>query len=95
VGAVEAQTGITNLIEEMRWGSPGLLIFHKHRGSHNMGEILTAREVAALLRISTRQVYQLAKESENPIPAVRIRTSVRFRRVDVDGWLAKLAGKAA
>jgi excisionase family DNA binding protein len=55
-----------------------------------MGEILTAQEVAAMLRISTRQVYQLARESENPIPAVRIRTSVRFRKVDVDGWVAGL-----
>jgi excisionase family DNA binding protein len=60
-----------------------------------MNEILTAEEVATMLRISKRQVYQLARESENPIPAVRIRTSVRFRKVDVDSWLAKLAGKTA
>jgi len=34
-----------------------------------MNEILTAEEVAGMLRISKRQVYQLAKEnSENPIP---------------------------
>jgi excisionase family DNA binding protein len=55
-----------------------------------MNEILTAQEVAAILRISTRQVYQLAKEEENPIPSVRMRTSVRFRRVDVDGWVESL-----
>jgi excisionase family DNA binding protein len=61
-----------------------------------MNEILTAQEVAAILRISTRQVYQLAKESKNPIPSIRIRTSVRFRKVDVDGWLSGLvANKAA
>ena len=53
-------------------------------------EILTASEVAAMLKISTRQVYQLAKETENPIPSVRIRTSVRFRKSDVDGWVAGL-----
>ena len=53
-------------------------------------EILTASEVAAMLKISTRQVYELAKESENPIPSIRIRTSVRFRKIDVDGWVAKL-----
>jgi excisionase family DNA binding protein len=57
-----------------------------------MAEILTASEVAALLKISTRQVYQLAKESENPIPSVRIRTSVRFRKADIDGWVAGLVG---
>ena len=54
-------------------------------------EILTAPEVAAMLKISTRQVYELAKETENPIPSIRIRTSVRFRKSDVDSWLAKLA----
>ena len=55
-----------------------------------MGEILTASEVAAMLKISKRQVYELAKETENPIPCVRIRTSVRFRKSDVDGWVAGL-----
>jgi excisionase family DNA binding protein len=58
-------------------------------------EILTAKEVAALLRISTRQVYELAKQTENPIPAVRIRTSVRFRRADLDGWIDGLVQKKA
>lgn len=56
-----------------------------------MSEILTAQEVAAMLRISTRQVYELAKEAENPIPSIRIRTSVRFRKSDVDGWLVSLS----
>jgi excisionase family DNA binding protein len=55
-----------------------------------MGEILTASEVAAMLKLSVRQIYELAKEKENPIPCVRIRTSVRFRKSDVDGWLARL-----
>ena len=60
-----------------------------------MSEILTAEEVAAILKISKRQVYALAKESENPIPCVRIRTSVRFRRCDVDGWVAGLVENKA
>ena len=60
-----------------------------------MNEILTAQEVAAMLRISKRQVYELAKETENPIPTIRIRTSVRFRRSDVDGWVASLVLKKA
>jgi predicted DNA-binding transcriptional regulator AlpA len=51
---------------------------------NNMREILTAQEVAAMLRISTRQVYELAKETENPIPS----TSERFRKSDVDGCVA-------
>ena len=55
-----------------------------------MGEILTAQELAAILKISKRQVYELAKENENPIPSIRIRTSVRFRKADVESWLAGL-----
>jgi predicted DNA-binding transcriptional regulator AlpA len=65
-----------------------------------MGEILTAKEVAAMLKISPRQVYELAKQSENPIPCFAVsgltatkRMSVRFRRVDVDGWIAGLVAK--
>lgn len=50
-------------------------------------EILTASEVAAILKISKRQVYELAKQAENPIPSIRIRTSVRFRKNDVEGWV--------
>jgi len=60
-----------------------------------MGEILTASEVAAMLKLSVRQIYELAKEKENPIPCVRIRTSVRFRKSDVDGWVAGLVEKNA
>ena len=70
-----------------------------------MNEILTAEEVAALLKISKRQVYELAKDwvgskdkkrrNDNPIPSVRILTSVRFRKSDIDGWIAGLVKKAA
>ena len=60
-----------------------------------MDAILTAEEVAAMLRISKRQVYELAKESENPIPSIRMRTSVRFRQSDVDGWVDGLVKNKA
>jgi excisionase family DNA binding protein len=62
------------------------------QGATNM-EILTAKDVAALLKISKRQVYELAKETENPIPSVRIRTSVRFRKTDVEKWFDLLVKK--
>jgi predicted DNA-binding transcriptional regulator AlpA len=59
-------------------------------------EILTAGEVAALLKISKRHLYELAKERtrsgdvrENPIPCVRLGKSVRFRRSDVEAWIEK------
>ena len=60
-------------------------------------EILTAEEVAALLKISKSQVYELTNERtrsgevrKHPIPVVRIGTSVRFNRKAVESWLAKL-----
>jgi excisionase family DNA binding protein len=56
-------------------------------------EILTAKDVAAILKISKRQVYELAKQDDNPIPSVRIRTSVRFRKTDVEKWFDLLVKK--
>ncbi len=58
-------------------------------------EILTANEVASLLKISKRQVYELAKQADNPIPSVRIRTSVRFPKPEVERWLMGLVQKRA
>jgi excisionase family DNA binding protein len=58
-------------------------------------EILTAKDVASLLRISKRQVYELAKQTENPIPHIKIRTSLRFRKTDVEQWLAGLVQNRA
>ena len=63
------------------------------QGVNNMGEILTAKEVAVMLKLSTRQVYELARDTVNPLPSLRIRTSVRFRRADLDGWITGLVEK--
>ena len=63
-----------------------------------MSEILTVAEVAAWLRISKGQVYDLAKPRTRtgelrkyPIPVLRIGSSVRFRKCDIDRWLQQLA----
>jgi excisionase family DNA binding protein len=60
-------------------------------------EIMTVDEVAAMLRVSKWQVYELAKARirsgearNNPIPSLRIGSLVRFRKSDVDAWLEKL-----
>jgi predicted DNA-binding transcriptional regulator AlpA len=60
-------------------------------------EILTAGEVAAMLKISKRHVYELTQERyrsgdvrEHPLPALRFGSSVRFRRSDVEGWIERL-----
>jgi len=64
----------------------------------NNVEILTAGEVASLLKISKRHVYELAKQRtksgdgrDHPLPCVRLGKSVRFRRSDVEAWIEKLA----
>lgn len=62
-------------------------------------EILTADEVAAMLKVSKSQVYELANARtrtgdlrEHPLPALRIGGSVRFRMSDVEAWIEKLVG---
>jgi excisionase family DNA binding protein len=61
-------------------------------------EILTVDEVAALLRMSKSQVYELSKARtrsgdvrDNPLPVLRIGSSVRFRRADIEAWIDRLA----
>jgi predicted DNA-binding transcriptional regulator AlpA len=63
-------------------------------------EILTAAEVAAWLKVSKCQVYELVKDRtrsgdvrEHPLPALHIGGSVRFRKSDVENWIEKLARK--
>ena len=62
-----------------------------------MGEILTVSEVAAWLRLSKSQVYELMKPRtrsgdlrEHPLPSFRMGTAVRFRRTAVEEWILKL-----
>jgi hypothetical protein len=52
----------------------------------NNMEILTASEICR---------DELAKQSENPIPHIRIRTSVRFRKVEVESSLTGLVQNKA
>ena len=54
-----------------------------------MDELLTPRELAALLKVSIRQVQAMAANRE--IPAFRLsgsqRGEWRFRRSEIDAWL--------
>jgi len=54
-------------------------------------EILTILDVAKMLKLSKRTICNLMVDGTNPLPALRIGRSVRFRRSDVDSWLEKLA----
>lgn len=52
-------------------------------------EILTIREVAALLRLADKTVYSMAQSGE--IPAFKVRGQWRIRRADLDRWLDEQA----
>jgi excisionase family DNA binding protein len=49
--------------------------------------LLTANEVADLLRVSKMTVYRLIKEGA--LPALRVGRSYRLREDDVDEYLSK------
>ena len=49
-------------------------------------EILTVPEVAALLKVADKTVYTMAQRGE--IPAFKVRGQWRFKRVDIDAWIA-------
>lgn len=49
-------------------------------------EILTVAEVAVLLKVAEKTVYTMAQKSE--LPCFRVRGQWRFRRQDLDSWMA-------
>jgi len=50
-------------------------------------QLLDVEQVAAILNCSTRHVYRLHDSGRMP-PAVRLGSLVRWRRSDLDAWLA-------
>jgi excisionase family DNA binding protein len=56
-----------------------------------MNDILTIGEVATMLKLSRRTICNLMVGHTNPLPALRIGRSIRFRLSDVNSWLEKLA----
>ncbi|WP_429088884.1 helix-turn-helix domain-containing protein [Aeromonas allosaccharophila] len=54
------------------------------------GEILTLEEVATYLKAGKRTVYRLAQEGR--IPAFKLGGSWRFRRAELDNWIAASIG---
>jgi excisionase family DNA binding protein len=55
-------------------------------------EILTIDEVAAYLKAGKRTVYRLAASGK--LPAFKLGGTWRFRRGDLDQWIASRIGKA-
>ena len=60
--------------------------------SDQSDEILTIDEVAAYLKAGKRTVYRLA--SSGAIPAFKLGGTWRFRRAELDQWIASRIGKA-
>lgn len=56
-------------------------------------EILTIDEVASYLKAGKRTVYRLASSGE--IPAFKLGGTWRFRRAELDQWIASRIGKTA
>jgi excisionase family DNA binding protein len=63
-------------------------------------EILTVAELAAMLKMNKRQVYEMTKRRtrtgsmrENPIPVLKINGNVRFRKSDIEDWIEKLVAR--
>ena len=48
-------------------------------------EILTIREVAALLKIGEKTAYTMAQSGE--LPGFKVRGQWRFRRAEIDRWI--------
>ncbi len=60
-------------------------------------EILTITELAALLKMSKKQIYTMCETrtrngamKTHPLPVLKINGNLRFLRKDVDLWLSKL-----
>lgn len=47
--------------------------------------VMTVKEVADYLRVNQRTVYRLAMERK--LPAFKVGTTWRFKRVDIDRWI--------
>jgi excisionase family DNA binding protein len=50
---------------------------------------LTTDEVLAYLKVTPRTIYRLIRSGE--LPAMRVGRQWRFRRADLDAWLARQA----
>ena len=59
-------------------------------------EILTIDDLAALLKMNRRQIYEMTSKRGRvrhtlPVPLLRINGNLRFRRSDIAKWLDELA----
>lgn len=55
-------------------------------------EILTIRDVAALLKIGEKTAYTMAQSGD--LPGFKVRGQWRFRRSDIDAWISEQVEQA-
>ena len=63
---------------------------HESKPPVNEDQILTIKEIAAILKLAEKTVYSMAQDGE--LPAFKVRGQWRMRRTDFDKWIAKQAG---
>ena len=56
-------------------------------------EVLTIKDVAAILKLAEKTVYAMANEGE--LPAFKVRGQWRIRKIDFDRWMEEQAKAAA
>jgi excisionase family DNA binding protein len=59
---------------------------------HELEACLTTDEVLVYLKVTPRTIYRLIRTGE--LPALRVGRQWRFRRADLDAWLARQATKS-
>ena len=59
----------------------------------SVDQILTIKDVAAILKLAEKTVYSMAQDGE--LPAFKVRGQWRIRCVDFEKWIAKQAGAGA
>lgn len=52
-----------------------------------MEDVLTIRDVAALLKVGEKTIYSMAQSNE--LPAFKVRGQWRFSRKDIEFWIEK------
>jgi excisionase family DNA binding protein len=62
-------------------------------------EIMTVDELASMLKMTRRQIYELTRTCkratmDHPVPILRINGNIRFRRSDIEAWLEELAAES-
>ncbi len=50
-------------------------------------QILTVRDVAALLKVGEKTIYTMAQAGD--LPGFKVRGQWRFRRSDIDAWIGE------